>query len=57
MKEITVTVDLDRLERFGGGDEPVLAFLRRVASNAATGGDVVWTSTLANVGRIEKGVK
>jgi hypothetical protein len=52
--KITVTIDLDRLAQFGGGDEPVAEFLNRMARERQTGGKFAWTRTVANVGTIDR---
>jgi hypothetical protein len=52
--KVTVTIDLDRLEEFGGGDEAVAEFLKRaVASKLSGGRGIVWSYTVANVGTVD----
>ena len=52
--KVTVTVDTERLAKFGGGDEHVLEFFRRMAAESKTGSSIAWTTTCANVGTIDK---
>lgn len=52
--KLTLTIDTDRLAQYGGGDEPLIDFVNRVAHEARTGGKHVWTKTVANVGTIDR---
>ncbi len=52
--KVTVTIDTERLPKFGGENESIGDFFARMEDDALRGGKVVWTRTVANVGTIDK---
>lgn len=51
---ITVTIDLDKLAKYGDPDETVVAFFTRLAADARVGMTCVWTKNAAYLGEIHK---
>ena len=48
------TFDVDRLIQYADPNETLLEFALRARREIATGGQVVWTANVANVGRVTK---
>ena len=52
MKEVTITFDLERLEKFGDTEQTVQDFVADMVRHAEAGGGEAWMLNGAKVGRI-----
>jgi hypothetical protein len=52
MEILTISIDVEQLERFGDPSETLIDFARRVSRERRQGTDYVWTINAANIGRI-----